>query len=857
MSNRVRTLSLALITSLVVLTAATAAAGATRTLRRESAWSAYPQATPLAAYRRFHSQSQARRVFPAAAAPRTTRTTTATALATAAGTGPASPLSAGLPYIGGPSGFGSALVGAAPVGKGPSTLAVDAGTHTIYVANGNNDDGPNAGGDTVSVIDARHCQAQDVSRCPGPWPTIVVGSLPSGIAIDKRTDTVYVSNFGDNTVSVFNGASCNAQVTSGCGQVPATVPVGLKPIGLYADPANHTVYVPNFDNGAGDSTTVSMIDSESCNAARLSACPTTEPPTVNVGAAPDDVAVNQATHTVYVTTIGAQNGWSVFDANTCDATTQSGCKAMGTLTGDAAGPNAAEVDPANNTLYTANYDNTISAFDLSHCNASDLAGCASQTPGIVTPFPAPFYERDLWVAVDAPLHSVYVVYHKDDMLIVVDTNVCNGSHLAACATLTPPTIHTGTNPESVRLDPHTQTLYTANEIDNNVSVIDATRCNAATTSGCRHPAPAFTSAPGALAADPSAHTLYDATGTNSVSMINTRTCNAHQLAGCRQAPPQVTVGTNPSAIAVDRRTHTVYVANFGSHTTPGPGTVSVIDGHACNATHSAGCAHAQTLQVPGGNPDDIAVNAATDTIYVATTTDSGPNLVSAFNGATCNATTAAGCDQTPATLQLGDSGGAFQSSSVDIAVNKATNTIYATNTVVPNNNLPYIGDSVSVINGATCDAANTSGCGQTPATITAGNNPGGIAVDPTTNTVYTANLADGELAGTVSVINGATCNSANFTGCGQTPQTVPVGFGAAGVAIDRSTHRVYVTNDEDASVSVINENTCNGTNTTGCDQTPPKVAVGNYPIPIAIDPQAGTAYVTNGDNTVSVIPLTP
>jgi hypothetical protein len=85
----------------------------------------------------------------------------------------------------------------------------------------------------------------------------------------------------------------------------------------------------------------------------------------------------------------------VFDANTCNATVQSGC---GQLPGDSSGPNAAEVDPANNTLYTANYDNTISAFDLSVCNAGDLAGCATDTPGTVTPFPNNGIEHDLWLA---------------------------------------------------------------------------------------------------------------------------------------------------------------------------------------------------------------------------------------------------------------------------------------------------------------------------------------------------------------------------------------------------------------------------------------------------------------------------
>ena len=266
--------------------------------------------------------------------------------------------------------------------------------------------------------------------------------------------------------------------------------------------------------------------------------------------------------------------------------------------------------------------------------------------------------------------------------------------------------------------------------------------------------------------------------------------------------------TTPDAVAVDHRTHTVYVANHGSGAT---GTVSVFDARTCNATDQAGCANLQTLQVPAGNPDDIAVNAATDTIYVATITSSGPDLVSVFNGATCNATYTGGCDQTPATVAVGSSGDAPNNSSLNLAVNQATNTIYASN--VFNIGLgppPFLGNSVYVINGATCDAANTTGCGQTPATVTLapnppiGSNPLGIAVDQATNTIYTANIADGEHPGTVSVINGETCNGQDTSGCGQTPATAPAGFGANGIAIDHRTNKVYVTNIEDTSVTMIN-----------------------------------------------------
>ena len=58
--------------------------------------------------------------------------------------------------------------------------------------------------------------------------------------------------------------------------------------------------------------------------------------------------------------------------------------------------------------------------------------------------------------------------------------------------LQPPTIHTGEDPESIALDPHTQTLYTANQVSNEVSVIDASRCNATNTAAAvrrRPPSP--------------------------------------------------------------------------------------------------------------------------------------------------------------------------------------------------------------------------------------------------------------------------------------------------------------------------------------------------------------------------------
>lgn len=125
------------------------------------------------------------------------------------------------------------VTAAIPVGKSPGGVAVDPGTHSVYVATRDTESGNGA----VSVIDgSTHAVTGSVQ----------VGKHPRGVAVDPGSHTVYVANSDDATVSVIDGAAKT---------VTATVPVGKSPQEVAVDPGTHTVYVTNFNDD-----TVSVIE---------------------------------------------------------------------------------------------------------------------------------------------------------------------------------------------------------------------------------------------------------------------------------------------------------------------------------------------------------------------------------------------------------------------------------------------------------------------------------------------------------------------------------------------------------------------------------------------------------------------
>src|SRR5437660_1384885 len=162
----------------------------------------------------------------------------------------------------------------------------------------------------------------------------------------------------------------------------------------------------------------------------------------------------------------------------------------------------------------------------------------------------------------------------------------------------------------------------------------------------------------------------------------------------------------------------------------------------------------------GVNPDGIAVDNATNKIYVSNYGNNGtfPSTVSVINGTN---------NRLSATILVGVN-------PAGLGVNSVNNRIYVAN---------YNSSNVSVIDGSTNTVV---------ATIVVGTHPSGVSVNIATNKVYVANSIDG----TVSVVDG-------FSNTVVANVSFPLGTLPGAVGVDSVTNEVYVANSGLRTVSVI------------------------------------------------------
>ena len=336
-------------------------------------------------------------------------------------------------------------------------------------------------------------------------------------------------------------------------------------------------------------------------------------PEVQVGGFPTGIALNPVTDTVYVGN-GTTGTLSVIDGKRCNAAESRGCGQRVAVATAGTDPIGIAVDRSTNTIYAANASGTVAIVDGRRCSAANRSGCGAE-PATVRVGVNPQF-----LAVDETTHTLYVANSGSDSLSVIDgrSGRVRGS------------VSVGPIPFTLAVNPVTHTVYVTDLGAQTVSVVDGASCNAKHVSGCkRRPVTVDVGeTPGGIALDSSTNTVY-VTGetSNDVSVIDGKSCNARTTSGCREQPARVHAGEGARGIAVNERTHTVYVANTAD------GTVSVIDGSACNATVRVGCGRRAAVTSVGVSPRRVAVDAVTNTVYV---TNAGSDSVTMIDGRTCN-----------------------------------------------------------------------------------------------------------------------------------------------------------------------------------------------------------------------------
>lgn len=238
------------------------------------------------------------------------------------------------------------------------------------------------------------------------------------------------------------------------------------------------------------------------------------------------------------------------------------------------------------------------------------------------------------------------------------------------------------------------------------------------------------------------------------------------LSQSASATQTVAVGSHPTAVAINSATNKIYVANYSGS------SVTVIDG----ATNST------TTVSTGAYPTALAVNEVTNKIYVA---NQGDNSVTVIDGVT---------NETIPIL--------VGSNPISLAVNTATNQVYVAN---------WHDASVTVIDGVS----------RLTNTVTVGSYPYSVAVNQLTNKIYVANAG----SKTVTVIDGMS----------RTTTTVPVGSSPEFVAVDQARNKAFVANYADGTVTVID----------GLTAETPSVPAGTNPFGIALQPQTNKIYLVN------------
>ena len=120
-----------------------------------------------------------------------------------------------------------------PLGVQPTYSIVDPNRNRLYVTN--------SGDNTVSVFDVSSVTQGGSDPAVPTLATVPVGTDPVGVIPLLDGTNFYVANAGSNNVTVVSQSSFTTQAT-------VTLPTGANPVWIAADPTSQKVYVADSGN---------------------------------------------------------------------------------------------------------------------------------------------------------------------------------------------------------------------------------------------------------------------------------------------------------------------------------------------------------------------------------------------------------------------------------------------------------------------------------------------------------------------------------------------------------------------------------------------------------------------------------
>jgi DNA-binding beta-propeller fold protein YncE len=325
----------------------------------------------------------------------------------------------------------------------------------------------------------------------------------------------------------------------------------------------------------------------------------------------------------------------LIDTSTCNAATTTGCVSPAGNFAPKSTPNGVTVDPASDTVYLSEGGpgaDQVEVIDGHHCNAAHSTGCAGKA---VIPIDATSTSTGQ-VVIDEATKTAYVYAFGPQQIEVIDISHCNATDASGCSSqpvahipFADPVLSAGVGHDTLYADALPNFDST---VQGYVGVFDTRHCRAGHTTGCASLAPATVTVgrdPTSLAVDAVHKTVYvtdNAEGESAgvLSMIDTTHCNGDDSSGCStQAPPTTPAGRSVLSASLDPSAGTLYVANFSD------ASLFAYDTASCNAATQSGCPSKPPEVIVGSGPSAAAIDPSSQTVYVPNFWDGTVSLVPA------------------------------------------------------------------------------------------------------------------------------------------------------------------------------------------------------------------------------------